>query len=74
MIYDFKYGVFLHLILIIVFGFVYKSLGTSHFAGITDESIDYFYLSSTIQSTVGFGDIIPKTKLAKKWIILQDIF
>ena len=34
--------------------------------------LDAIYLSMTIQSSVGFGDITPKTKVAKFFVLIQQ--
>jgi hypothetical protein len=71
---DYKYALLCasHIFCIIIFAFFYKCLGRNHFNGINDENIDYFYLSATIQSTVGFGDITPKTYNAKRLVMIHQ--
>ena len=62
----------IHLGVIYIFANFYKNLGKKHFNGISTE-FDYFYFASTIQSTVGFGDITPKTTDAKKYVMVQQL-
>ena len=48
--------------------------GGDHFNGIDSKAsmMDVFYFSSTIQSTVGFGDIYPKSSTARTLVMLQQ--
>tara|TARA_B100000902_G_C26523732_1_gene534521 strand:+ start:188 stop:478 length:291 start_codon:yes stop_codon:yes gene_type:complete len=56
---------------------VYIKFGISsneEFNGLNSEStlIDFLYFSLTVQSTVGFGDITPKTKIARLLVMCQQ--
>lgn len=65
---------------ILVFSTIYFILSHSdtdeHFKGLNKNSsmIDVFYFSVSVQSTVGFGDVYPKSKTAKLIVSLQQIF
>ena len=65
---------------IIVFTLIYFTLtrsdGDTHFEGLNASSsiIDVLYFSTSVQSTVGFGDVFPKTKVAKIIVTLQQLF
>lgn len=67
---------FLNLAVIFVFTFLYFGLAKTgdHFNGLSSDAslIDTVYFAFTVQSTVGFGDIYPKTKPAKMLVMLQQ--
>ncbi len=48
--------------------------GEEHFNGLDKSSsfLDHIYFAFTVQSTVGFGDIYPKTALAKTIVMVQQ--
>lgn len=48
--------------------------GENHFNGLDKSSsfLDHLYFTFTIQSTVGFGDIYPKSTIAKTVVMLQQ--
>jgi hypothetical protein len=48
--------------------------GEDHFNGLDKSSsfLDHLYFTFTIQSTVGFGDIYPKSAIAKTVVMLQQ--
>lgn len=52
---------------VILFAIIYMSLGHEHFNGLDgdDNLMSYLYYSATTQSTVGYGDITPRTQLAR---------
>jgi len=67
----------LNLVSILIFAMFYYFLamtGGDHFNGIDSNAslMDAFYFSSTIQSTVGFGDIYPKSSTARTLVMLQQ--
>ena len=67
----------LNLVTILIFSVFYYFLaltGGDHFNGIDSNVslMDVFYFSSTIQSTVGFGDIYPKSSMARSLVMLQQ--
>ena len=67
----------LNLVSILIFAMFYYFLaltGGDHFNGIDSNVslMDAFYFSSTIQSTVGFGDIYPKSSTARTLVMLQQ--
>jgi len=64
--------------IIIVFAFIYSSMGTSeNFNGVEDgESFGFttaMYFSATTQSTVGYGDISPKSNKAKIIVMIHQM-
>jgi hypothetical protein len=66
-----------NLIVILLFTFMYFTLsktGDQHFKGLDKHSslFDHVYFASTIQSTIGFGDIHPKTPMAKLFVMIQQ--
>tara|TARA_B100001094_G_scaffold127434_1_gene123379 strand:- start:443 stop:739 length:297 start_codon:yes stop_codon:yes gene_type:complete len=68
--------------IIVLFGIIYmiyikfgiSSNPNEEFNGLNSEStlMDFLYFSFTIQSTVGFGDITPKTKIARVLVMCQQ--
>lgn len=67
----------LNLAVIFIFTFLYFGLaksGGDHFNGLTSSSslVDTVYFAFTVQSTVGFGDIYPKSKPAKMLVMIQQ--
>ena len=67
----------LNLIAIFLFAFVYlilAKISDSHFTGLDKNAsfIDAVYFSFTVQSTVGFGDISPKSKTARTFVMMQQ--
>ena len=66
----------LYLITSIIFGLIYYSIrGNNNFKGLDEKSsfIDCLYFSLTTTSTVGYGDISPKSELARLFVILHQI-
>lgn len=67
----------LNLATIVIFTFLYFGLaqsGGDHFNGLNKSSnlVDTVYFAFTVQSTVGFGDIYPKSKRAKTLVMFQQ--
>jgi hypothetical protein len=58
------------IIISILFGIIYSSLEPGHFD--FKSMLDPFYFSFTTMSTVGYGDYIPKTNLAKVLVMCQQ--
>lgn len=58
------------LILTLVYGLIYSMLPKEEFG--FKSAIDPFYFSFTTMSTVGYGDITPKTDRAKLLVITQQ--
>ncbi len=58
--------------LVSVYGFIYTALGSGNFNSFGDSPIDGWYLALTTTSTVGYGDITPKTSLAKLVVMSQQ--
>lgn len=55
---------FLFVLVVVFFSLVYYNLGSEHFDGINSYS-DALYYATMITSTVGFGDVHPKTEAGK---------
>ena len=53
-----------------LFGIIYSSLEPGHFQ--FKSVLDPFYFSFTTMSSVGYGDITPKTNLAKVLVMCQQ--
>ena len=67
----------LNFIAILLFTLMYFTLsmtGEEHFNGLDKSSsfLDHIYFAFTVQSTVGFGDIYPKTAIAKTMVMAQQ--
>jgi hypothetical protein len=67
----------LNLVAIIIFAVLYFLLartGGSDFTGLSNTStpLDALYFSTTVQSSVGFGDISPTSPRAKFLVMLQQ--
>lgn len=69
----------LFLLNVLLFGLIYRFAFTSEdFTWANDESsdknwTDYMYFSVSTASTTGFGDIVPKTKLCRLVVSIQQI-
>ena len=63
-----------NLVVIFIYAIIYQQIKTQ-FYGLDDDSsfIDCLYFAFTIQSTVGFGEIGPKTKIAKIIVMSQQL-
>ena len=72
---EIKFLVF-NIIVIILFTFIYYYLGPSNFTytagGYAPGIIDFFYLGTTIQSTVGLPDIQAATNASKVATTVQQ--
>lgn len=66
----------LNLAVIFIFTFLYFGLAKTgdHFNGLASDAslMDAIYFAFTVQSTVGFGDIYPKSKPAKMLVMMQQ--
>lgn len=71
-----------HLMFILIFAFIYFSLkGEEHFVGLGSDAtfMDCLYFAMTTSSTVGYGDISPKSQTARflvmvhQFIVLMEI-
>jgi len=67
----------LNLAAIFFFAFLYLVLakvGKGHFEGLDKDAsfVDALYFSFTVQSTVGFGDIYPKSGIARTFVMVQQ--
>lgn len=65
---------FIAILLFTVMYFTLSKTGEEHFNGLDSNSslLDHIYFAFTVQSTVGFGDIYPKTALAKTIVMVQQ--
>jgi hypothetical protein len=63
------------MLLSLVFAGIYMSLGHEQFNGMDESSnfFDYWYFSFTTFSTVGYGDISPKSGVAKAVVVTQQV-
>ena len=63
------------IILSVIFAGIYMSLGHEQFNGMDESSnfFDYWYFSFTTFSTVGYGDISPKSGAAKAVVVTQQV-
>ena len=64
------------LITVFVFSIIYFMLGKNNFNGINmynNYFTNYLYFSFITTSSIGYGDITPKTQMAKFFVILQSI-
>tara|TARA_B100001540_G_C15360463_1_gene441018 strand:+ start:182 stop:445 length:264 start_codon:yes stop_codon:yes gene_type:complete len=57
--------------IIMVYGYIYSTLGPDDFDFKTP--IDPYYFSMTTMSTVGYGDILPKSQRAKIIVMTQQM-
>lgn len=62
-------------LLSLVFAGIYMRLGHEQFNGMDESSnfFDYWYFSFTTFSTVGYGDISPKSGAAKAIVVIQQV-
>ncbi len=60
-----------HIILVVIFSIIYFLIGKDNFNNIEDNYIDYLYFSFITSSSIGYGDITPKTNLAKILVMLH---
>ena len=63
---------FLMLMTTVFYGFVYKLMFNKEDFGFTDSNLDPWYFSFTTMSTVGYGDMSPKTNFAKIIVMSQQ--
>ena len=72
------FGMLITFIIInIIFSLIYRfALDKSHFTTLSDKEettfIDFFYFATTTTSSVGYGEIVPKTELAKIIVIINQ--
>ena len=60
------------LIIIVLYGFIYNVMGPLHFNGLR-VVIDGYYFSMNTVSMTGYGDITPKTPIAKVMVMTQQL-
>ena len=68
--------VLFHFLCIIVFGIIYYNIQSQFQGTIKYERksiLDYIFLSTTIQASVGMSDIYPITSIVKIVMILQQL-
>jgi hypothetical protein len=68
--------VLFHFLCIIVFGIIYYNIQSQFQGTIKYERksiVDYIFLSTTIQASVGMSDIYPITSIGKIVMILQQL-
>ena len=64
---------YIYLIIITIFSIIYYYVGAHNFHNMKNSYLDSLYFSIITSSTVGYGDITPKTNTAKIIVILQII-
>jgi hypothetical protein len=69
--YVFRTVVF-HFICILFFGYLYSTLEFDTIKGDPLDLMDYFFLSTTIQSGVGYTLVTPLTHMSKLAIMIQQ--
>lgn len=57
--------------LIPVFALAYCAIGAENFSGASAGFVDFFYFSTVTVTTLGYGDISPKTDLARLLVSLE---
>lgn len=66
-----------YLIMIVIFSLIYYNINTDHMYYASncnpDSYIDHLYFSTTVSSTVGFGDILPRSPLAKTIVMIHEL-
>ena len=70
------YFIILSLIFALVYFLIDSLSETDHFNGLdtkTSNFFDYWYFSFTTFSTVGYGDISPKSGTARVMVVLQQV-
>tara|TARA_Y100001933_G_C18535725_1_gene370996 strand:- start:58 stop:360 length:303 start_codon:yes stop_codon:yes gene_type:complete len=72
---NFGIVIFFAVLYMIYIKFNLSSNSDNQFNGLNSKStfIDFLYFSFSVQTTVGFGDIFPKTKIAKILIMSQQL-
>jgi voltage-gated potassium channel len=64
--------IFLNILTVtIVYGLIYSQMRPEHFG--FKSSLDPFYFAFTTMSSVGYGDISPKTDTAKLMVMTQQM-
>ena len=64
-----------HVMFILIFAFIYFSMkGEEHFVGLGSDAtfMDCLYFSMTTSSTVGYGDISPKSQTARFLVVIHQ--
>ena len=71
---DIKYNILkTYLTVLIFYSMIYYYMGETHFRLRDGSIVDSVYFSTTIMSTVGFGDIIPISDVGKMIVITHQI-
>jgi hypothetical protein len=60
------------IIITLAFGFIYSRMDPEEFGFKT--TLDPYYFSFTTMSSVGYGDLSPKTDRAKMLVMIQQVF
>jgi len=66
-------SLFIEIIIFIVFAFIYYFMDTKNFNNMKNSLIDSIYFSIVTSASVGYGDITPKTDIAKILVLIQII-
>jgi voltage-gated potassium channel len=62
---------FLIFLTTLVYGFIYSRMGPEDFD--FKSPLDPYYFATTTMSSVGFGDIVPKSDRAKMLVMSQQV-
>lgn len=69
--------VIVYLLMIVIFSIIYYNINTEHMYYAPNcnpnSYLDHLYFSTTVSSTVGFGDILPKSPMAKTIVMIHEL-
>ena len=67
--------IFANLVIVVFYAILYQQLKSDHFIGLDKNStfMDCLYFSCTTYSSVGYGDISPKSNIAKLIVMSQQM-
>ena len=70
-----SHRIMLYVVLSLTFAFIYFQMEHNDFKGLdeTSDFFDYVYYSITTQTTIGYGDIAPISKRARRISIVQAL-